>query len=290
MHGETRLLVTRDQFREGLIQIVAASSIRMTVRQIFYLATVQGLVPKSERGYAAVQQQLVRLRREGLVDYSAIVDNTRRRIHTGGWDSPRGYLDHVSRGYSANLWLDQPRRVVLFLEKDALSGLVRQVTDVWQVPLYVSRGYGSVTYLREAALDLDQDLPTTILMLGDYDPSGWDARLSLIEEVAHHHGGGLLDFVHVALTKTQVLRWGIPTRPTKDSDSRSYSVDWPGGESAELDAIPPEFLQERITGAITKRVDHDLWKEAQIKEKRDRQRIRQAMSRLQIGNVIKSPR
>lgn len=262
----------------------------MTVRQIFYRATVLGLVPKDERGYAAVQQQLVRMRREGIIPYDRIVDNTRRRLHSGGYDNPRQYLDAIGHGYWANLWVDQPERVVVFLEKDALSGLVSTVTSRWQVPLYVNRGYGSVTYLREAAQDLSTDLPTTVLMLGDYDPSGWDARLSLVDEITSHHEGAPLTFVHTALTRSQVVRWGVPTRPTKTTDSRSHGVDWPGGESAELDAIDPDLFLRKIEEGITKRINHDLWREAQIREKRDQQRIRRALSRIDLTNtVVRSP-
>ena len=52
---------------EALITIVAISA-PCTVRQVFYQATVRGLVEKTEAGYGKVQRQLVDLRRAGRFD------------------------------------------------------------------------------------------------------------------------------------------------------------------------------------------------------------------------------
>jgi hypothetical protein len=41
----------------------------MTVRQVFYQATVRGLVEKAESGYAKVQTDLTLLRRSGELPY-----------------------------------------------------------------------------------------------------------------------------------------------------------------------------------------------------------------------------
>ena len=49
----------------------------MTVRQVFYQATVKGLVEKSEAGYGKVQTDLALIRRDGELPYDWLVDNTR---------------------------------------------------------------------------------------------------------------------------------------------------------------------------------------------------------------------
>lgn len=279
MRYQSRLLVSRDRFRAGLLDIIAGSPVRMTVRQIFYMATVNGLVPKDERGYDAVQQQLVRMRREGLIPYSRIVDNTRRVDHAKGWSSPRAYLDYMADGYFADHWLTQPKRVIVFLEKDALSEIVTSVTRPWQVPVYIARGYGSVTFLRNAAMSLETDKPTTVLLLGDCDPSGKDAQDKVIEEFYEHRPEVEVEFVHVALTQNQVARWGVPTRPTKATDSRSYA--W-RGDSAELDAVPATDLQRRLERSIKKRIDKAAWDESVTREHQDREAIRHALSNLTL--------
>jgi hypothetical protein len=47
----------------------------MTVRQVFYQASVRGLVEKSEQGYGKVQRALVEMRRAGMLPFDWIADN-----------------------------------------------------------------------------------------------------------------------------------------------------------------------------------------------------------------------
>ena len=54
--------------RRRLIDIVEQSQ-PCTVRQVFYQATVRGMVEKTEAGYAKVQRQLVDLRRAGRIPF-----------------------------------------------------------------------------------------------------------------------------------------------------------------------------------------------------------------------------
>jgi hypothetical protein len=49
----------------------------MTVREVFYQATVRGIVEKTEAGYAKVQRTLAERRRGGLLPWHWIADNTR---------------------------------------------------------------------------------------------------------------------------------------------------------------------------------------------------------------------
>src|SRR3979411_3262289 len=60
----------------GLDQIVEAMK-PMTVRQVFYQATVRNIVEKSEAGYNKVQTDLVLMRRAGEMPFDWLADNTR---------------------------------------------------------------------------------------------------------------------------------------------------------------------------------------------------------------------
>src|SRR5262245_47604446 len=64
-----------DRRRQALCNIVSTMK-PMTVRQIFYQATVRGIVEKTEAGYTKVQTDLVLMRRAGELPYSWITDNT----------------------------------------------------------------------------------------------------------------------------------------------------------------------------------------------------------------------
>ena len=54
--------------REALLDIIDGGK-PMTVRQVFYQATVRGLVEKAESGYAKVQTDLTIMRRNGELAY-----------------------------------------------------------------------------------------------------------------------------------------------------------------------------------------------------------------------------
>lgn len=127
---------------------------RMTVRGIFYALVGPGVVPKDDTtGYRPVQRQVLALRREGLLPWGFVADGTRwmRRVTTyGGVDDA---LREVSRSYRRDLWRSQNLRVEIWLEKDALADLLWPVAEEWGVPLAVSRGCPSATYVYNAALD-----------------------------------------------------------------------------------------------------------------------------------------
>src|SRR4051812_3288793 len=62
--------------RQALYDIVDEQK-PMTVRQVFYQATVRGIVEKAESGYDKVQRDLVEMRRDGMLPYGWLADNTR---------------------------------------------------------------------------------------------------------------------------------------------------------------------------------------------------------------------
>src|SRR6202023_1926847 len=89
--------------------------------------------------------------------------------------SLRGMLELTKETYRRAVWSNQDAYVEVWLEKDALAGVLYKETAPWDVPLMVTRGYPSVSYLHEAAeIIADQGKPTFIYYFGDHDPSGHD--------------------------------------------------------------------------------------------------------------------
>jgi hypothetical protein len=161
--------------REALLDIVAEMQ-PMTVRQVFYRATVRGLVEKAESGYAKVQTDLTLLRRTDELPYAWLADNTRWQRKPRTFDSVEDALNETARFYRKNLWADADVYTEIWLEKDALAGVVYPVTSMYDVPLMVARGYASLSFLHSAAEYInDLTVPAYIYHLGDYDPSGVNA-------------------------------------------------------------------------------------------------------------------
>jgi hypothetical protein len=253
--------------REALYNIVAEMQ-PMTVRQVFYQATVHNLVEKSEAGYKKVQTDLVEMRRARQLPYSWLADNTRWQRKPDTFDSVERALQNTAKFYRKSLWTDADCYVEIWLEKDALAGVIYPVTDMYDVPLMVARGYASLSFLHSAAEKIDSlDVPTFIYHFGDFDPSGVNAGEKIEQTLREMAPNAEIHFERVAVTPTQIEMWNLPTRPTKASDSRSKNF---GAISVELDAISPADLRVLVKMAIE---DHlpkrqfDILKAAEASER-----------------------
>lgn len=160
---------------EFLINIVADIA-PCTVRQVFYQAMVRDIVEKTEAGYGKVQRMLAQLRRDGFIGWDDIVDNTRFMRKPRTWSSLKSAVDRTAATYRKALWDETDSYVEIWVEKDALTGVIFPVTSKYDVPLMPARGYSSLTFLHSAAEDMeDEDRPCHVYHLGDWDPSGQDA-------------------------------------------------------------------------------------------------------------------
>ena len=151
------------------------------------------------------------------------------------------------------------------MEKDALAGVVMEATARWDVPLMVSRGTSSATFLyeaaqaaREAALQ-DHAAVTFVLALYDHDAAGARAARTVEEGLARYSGLGSLlapQFQLLGVTKEQIDEWNLPSRPAKPSDPEAHKF---AGEAVELDAIPSNKLISLVENAIVDLIDPDAW-------------------------------
>lgn len=233
--------------RARLLEIVEAMK-PMTVRQVFYQATVRGLVEKSEAGYTKVQSDLVLMRRSGLLPYAWLADNTRWQRKPTTFNGIEEALEATASFYRKSLWTDADAYVEVWLEKDALAGVVYPITSVFDVPLMVARGYASLSFLHNAAEHINElDVPAYIYHLGDYDPSGVNAGEKIEETLRELASDAEINFERIAVTPEQIADWDLPTRPTKATDTRAKDF---GEISVELDAIEPSRLRAIVQEAI----------------------------------------
>jgi hypothetical protein len=85
--------------------------------------------------------------------------------------------------YRPDMWIDQPARVEVWLEKDALSSIFEDILHPYGVTLNVGRGFDGLSSIHEASRRLGDD--DTVLYFGDFDPFGEDMVRSLRERLAH---------------------------------------------------------------------------------------------------------
>ncbi|CAN7517703.1 hypothetical protein [Mesorhizobium caraganae] len=266
--------------RDGLFEIVKAMR-PMTVRQVFYQATVAGLVEKTEAGYNKVQTDLVQMRRSGILPYDWLADSTRWQRKPRTFDSVEQALRDTAKFYRKSLWNDASAYVEVWLEKDALAGVVHPITDMYDVPLMVARGYASLSFLHGAAEYIGcLDVPTYIYHLGDFDPSGVNAGEKIEETLRELAPDAEIHFERLAVWPSQIMQWDLPTRPTKQSDTRAKNF---GDVSVELDAIPPGRLRQLVEKAINRHLPQDEFRVLKAAEQSERQLLKALVGDLAGG-------
>jgi hypothetical protein len=273
--------------RGAIVQTLAAEQ-PMTVRQVFYTLTTQGVIAKTEAEYkGTVCRLLAEMRRSGEIPYTWLADATRWMRRPSTFSSTEDALRRTAETYRRALWDDAPVAVEIWLEKEALAGVLVEVTDEWDVPLMVTRGYPSMSFLYSAAMEMraraENGQHTRIYYFGDQDPSGVDIDRAVVDGIALAGRFGVFHmpkFERVAVTENQIADWDLPTRPTKKSDTRSKNFE---GESVELDAIPPAKLRELAEQVIERHVDHHQLEVLRTYEQEERRGLEQIAATLNGG-------
>jgi hypothetical protein len=241
----------------------------MTVRQVFYQSVAHGLIEKTEAQYKrTVVRLLTQMRLGGEIPFSWIADYTRWQRKPTTFSSLADALSYWASAYRRELWAEQPVYVEIWLEKDALAGVVYPETHTYDVPLMVARGFSSLTFLHSAAEHIEAlGKPTYIYLLGDFDPSGVCATANIQRRLREFAPDAEIHFSRLAVTEEQIRLWSLPTRPTKKTDSRAKNFS---ADSVELDAVPPDRLRQLVREAIERHIDQDALEKTKIAEESER--------------------
>lgn len=254
--------------RQALYDIVNEMK-PMTVRQVFYQATVRDIIEKTEAGYSKVQVTLADMRRSGGLPYDWLVDNTRWQRKPRTYSSIEDALNATARLYRKALWDDVDAYVEIWLEKDALAGVLLPITSAYDVPLMVARGYASLSFLHEAADYISRlSVPSHIYHFGDFDPSGVNAGEKIEQTLREMAPDANIHFERVAVTPAQIRMLGLPTRPTKATDTRAKGF---GEISVELDAIAPVDLRQMVQDVIERHLPAEQFQVLKVAEESERQ-------------------
>lgn len=198
---------TSAEMQERYAQLVAiVCDIKpCTVRQTFYQMTVRHGFEKTESGYTRVQEALVKLRRDGQITFSAIADNMRSESRPQTFPSPSDAVAHAAKYYRKDLWCDADVDVQIWLEKDSLAGVVEPITRQYDVGLWPARGYSSITFLQNAAEQIEaSDLPAFVYHLGDSDPRGENAAATVEASLQEFAPDADITFERLAVLPWQV--------------------------------------------------------------------------------------
>lgn len=253
----------------------------LTVRQLYYQMVARAIIENTEQSYKRITGIVNDARLAGLMRWDAIEDRTREFITRSSWGDPQSIMRSAAKTYHMDLWEDQPTRVFVIVEKEALVGILEQKCHELDVPLLAARGYPSGTVLRDFAVSmlmpaLENQQQVKILHLGDHDPSGIDMTRDLEERLNLFCEcdmlGTYIGLERIALTMDQIDDQRPPPNPAKKTDARfkDYKKKY-GSSSWELDALSPSFLNDLVEDNIEYEIDSEKWeaRKALIETARD---------------------
>lgn len=271
----------------------------LTLRQVYYQFVSRDIFPDSwfdearntfntQNNYKKLGVAVAKGRMMGEINWSSLNDRTRNLMELTHYEDPAEFVSSFVSHYNRDLWKDQPERVEVWIEKDALVGVIERYCLNNDIPYFSCRGYTSHSETWAASQRIlgrvhEDDQATTILHLGDHDPSGLDMTRDIRDRLTefldyHTHGCGdiWLTVKRIALNLDQVRQFNPPPNPVKKTDKRFKRYEEETGleESWELDALSPDTLNAIVREAVEEIRDDVAWELDSDREDQERADIR----------------
>ena len=262
----------------GIIEEYNSQNYRLTLRQLYYQLVSRDVIPNKTEEYAKLSILLGKGRMAGYVDWDSIEDRIRRPYLPYWVCDISDAMNDVIKQYRLDRQAYQDCYIEVWVEKDALSGVLKRVTSEYHVNLMVNRGYSSITAMHDAynrfARADRMGQTGVILYLGDHDPSGVDMVRDISSRLTEF--GVDVEVDHIALTDAQIAKYNPPPNPAKVSDPRAkdYIAKY-GNTSWEVDALRPDVLHKLVVSSIEDRIDMDLFNEQIEKEQEHIEKLKE---------------
>jgi hypothetical protein len=272
---DTTLAVIRQA--RTIIEEYQAQRFTLTLRQLFYQFVSRDLIANDHAEYKRLGRIIVDARRGGYIGWNSIEDRTRNLLSLPTWDDPAEAVRDAADAYREDVWAMQPHRPEVWIEKDALLGVIEGVCNEFRVPYFSCRGNVSDSEMYTAGKRYDaavnQGQAPVILHLGDHDPSGLDMTRDIHERLwtfSNQQYRAAIDLRRLALNIDQTA--GLPPNTAKESDGRyaAYAKQY-GDTSWELDALDPVFIANLIRTELDALIDPQAWADALAAEEANRQ-------------------
>jgi len=249
-----------------LTQVLAVyerSELGQTLRHYYYKLLSSGairLLPvdnSSEQAYKWLSRILVEAREQDRLPWSAIIDTGRRSFQHWSYSSLESYAHAEARsGYSLDPWRRQRKRVEVWVEKDAMANQINQVVEPLRIPVFVAKGYGSVTLKNDTRKRYGDGSNFVLLYCGDFDPSGIDIERELQATLAEYGAHPIVERVTLKYEETLSLP-AFAALDLKERDTRTpaFRAKYPDSKGYELDVLSTEEIRDRLLLAIGRYFD-----------------------------------
>jgi len=257
---------------EQVQKIMGSYDFALTLRQIYYQLVAKQIIPNEQRYYKKLSRICVAGRDEGILPEEGFADRLREVDKLSSWVDLNEFMETVRRSYHKDKWQNQDRYLEIWTEKDALRGVLSQVTYQYDVSLMVARGQLSRTAIYEASkrYKIKSDKECYLYYCGDFDPSGLSIYESIKERLSDF--GVFINYERIALTQKQIEKYQLPSDPGKKTDPNyNKFVSLYGSDMVvELDSLPPDVLRDIIKDCITKNINNGLLAQVQKEEETEK--------------------
>lgn len=228
----------------------------VTLRQLYYCLVQRSLIANKVSEYKRVASIISDARVAGLIDWNAIEDRVRLLREIPTYATPNSFVRSQVDQYAEHIWYNQPVYCEVWIEKEALVGVIERSCVRYRVPFFACRGFASQSSLYEAGARLkakiDEGREVVIFHLGDHDPTGLDMTRDNDERTnmfARTLAGVRVN--RIGLNMDQIERFNLPPDPMKIVDSRASDyTDRYGDCSWELDALPSNEIERLVVSSI----------------------------------------
>lgn len=286
----------------AIIAEYQADDYSLTLRQLYYQFVARDLFPEDRRwkwtgrkwvkdangtknadpNYKWLGSIVNDGRLAGLIDWEAITDRTRESRGNDHFEDPQEILRVAADTYRIDTRADQDCYLEVWIEKDALVGVLERVCTEMDISYFSCRGYVSQSAMWEAGQRIiakeDEGHSAVILHMGDHDPSGINMSHDIQKRLDLF--GCRVEVNRIALNMDQIEELKPPPDPAKPTDSRyKLYVEKYGTACWELDALDPKTLTALVATVAEAYTDTG---------KRDKLIARQEEERLRLRYVARN--
>lgn len=207
-----------------ILQEYSAQGFVMTLRMLHYQFVSRDLYANTKNNYKKLGHAMTVGRLMGLIDWDHLEDRVRELSGIPTWERPADIIHSAAWSYREKLWLSQDHWPEVWIEKDALSGVISPACNALRVDFFACKGYvsasaqyGSSKRFQDA---IARGQTPIVFHLGDHDPSGVDMTRSN-REYFELLTGEPVEVRRIALNMDQIRQYRPPPNFANMRDSRS---------------------------------------------------------------------
>lgn len=258
----------------SIIEEYESQGMSLTLRQLYYQFVTRNWIANKQEEYNRLGRIINNGRLTGHISWTALEDRGRSLMGYTTFDSPQQAISNAKREYKIDRWANQPYRPEVWVEKQAMEGVLSSICGELRVDFFCTKGYNSQSEQwragRRMAQYIQKGQRPIIFHLADHDPSGFDMTIDLTSRFEMFVGMPVI-VQRIALNSDHIHKYSPPPNPAKETDSRFKEYEKRTGtdQSWELDSLEPSVIRGIIRDAVTMVRDPKLWDEMAEQESDD---------------------